>query len=170
MCFDRNWKLKNFNAQENILFRIDELRLTVGMTALLLLQGLVILTLSTSLSSLQPPSCTSTEENPCPKASAYVLSWFYASLILVSVGSSGLKPCMLSLGQDQFDDTDPDEKQQGATFFTLYYIALNVYSIFCVTVLFYIQTSVSLLWGYGTIAIIYVCGVSIFFLGSPFFR
>jgi peptide/histidine transporter 3/4 len=134
------------------------------------LSGLVVLTLSTSLPSLQPPSCTPTEENPdCPKASPYVLGWFYAALLLISFGSSGLKPCMLSLGQDQFDDTDIKEKKQGASFFTWYYVFLNIYSIFCVTVLFYIQSR-SLLWGYGSIAAIYFLGISIFFLGTPFYR
>jgi peptide/histidine transporter 3/4 len=134
------------------------------------LQGLVLLTLVTSLPSLQPPSCTPTEENPvCPRASPYVLGWFYAALYLLSIGSSGLKPCMLSMGQDQFDDTHFEEKKQGETFFTWYYVFLNIFSIFCVTVLFYVQ-SLSLLWGYGSIALLYFLGVSIFFLGTPFYR
>ncbi|CAM6086016.1 unnamed protein product [Calypogeia fissa] len=143
----------------------------IAVASIACLSGLVLLTLSTSLSVLQPASCTISEETSvCPKASLWALSWFYVSLFLISVGSAGLKPCMLSMGQDQFDDTDPEEKPQGAQFFTYYYILLNLYSIFCVTVLFYIQSSVSFRWGYGTIAVIYFCGLSIFFMGTPYYR
>lgn len=74
------------------------------------------------------------------------------------------------MGQDQFDETDPNEKKKGMHFFTGFYIDLNVTTLFNVTVLFYLQQEVGFKWGYGAMAAIFVVCLVIFFIGSPYYR
>lgn len=87
-----------------------------------------------------------------------------------AIGSAGSKPCVTSLGQDQFDETDPDEQKKGLHFFTGFYIMLNVGTLFNVTALYYLQQEAGFKWGYGAMAGIYIVCLSIFFLGTPFYR
>ncbi|NXB99271.1 S15A1 protein, partial [Orthonyx spaldingii] len=43
-------------------------------------------------------------------------------LILIAVGTGGIKPCVSAFGGDQFED---DQEEQRSTFFSLFYLAIN---------------------------------------------
>ncbi|CAM6084574.1 unnamed protein product [Calypogeia fissa] len=140
-------------------------------STLVSLTGLVVLTLSVTLPSLTPTSCTPTASNPvCPRASQHTLNWWFAGLHLYAIGAGGLKPCLASLGQDQFDHTDPVEKETGALWFSSYYGNLNVASIVSYSFLLYAQINLGYGWGYGMVSGIYLSGMIIFFIGTPFYR
>lgn len=47
----------------------------------------------------------------------------YVALLLISVGSGGIKPCVSAFGGDQF--TLPEQAAQLASFFSLFYFSIN---------------------------------------------
>ena len=68
-------------------------------------QGLVLLTLSVSLSALKPPSDNQCYINAkCSKATSGQIGVFFLALYLISLGTSGHKPSLQAFGADQFDE------------------------------------------------------------------
>ncbi|GLJ39273.1 hypothetical protein SUGI_0801500 [Cryptomeria japonica] len=75
---------------------------TILIASLVYLLGLILVTLSVSLTSLD---------------SHLKIGFFYFSLYLVALGQGGHKPCLQAFGADQFDDEDPKEKKHKSSFF-----------------------------------------------------
>lgn len=53
-------------------------------------------------------------------------------LILIAVGTGGIKPCVSAFGGDQFKL--PEQAKQLATFFSLFYMAINAGSLVSTTI------------------------------------
>ncbi|KAK8954545.1 Peptide transporter PTR2 [Platanthera zijinensis] len=70
-------------------------------------QGMSTLTLSASVPQLKPPVCVA---SVCPEATAAQYTVFFLGVYLIALGTGGIKPCVSSLGADQFDDTDAWER------------------------------------------------------------
>lgn len=51
----------------------------------------------------------------------------YIGLLLISIGSGGIKPCVSAFGGDQFKI--PEQAAQLATFFSLFYFSINLGSL-----------------------------------------
>ncbi|KAJ6912493.1 hypothetical protein NC651_015030 [Populus alba x Populus x berolinensis] len=66
--------------------------------------GMISLTVSAVLPSLRPSPCPS-QVKYCKEASNSQLWILYMSLILTSIGSGGIKPCVVTFAADQFDMT-----------------------------------------------------------------
>ena len=57
----------------------------------------------------------------------YEAGYFLPGLFLfVTVGSGCIKPCVVTLGADQFDPKDPDQVEEKAKFFNYFYWAINL--------------------------------------------
>ncbi|KAK9269363.1 hypothetical protein L1049_001134 [Liquidambar formosana] len=69
----------------------------------ILSQGLVSITISAVLPSLRPPPCP-TQEN-CKEASTSQLWVLYICLLLTSLGTGGIRPCVVPFAANQFDMT-----------------------------------------------------------------
>lgn len=52
-------------------------------------------------------------------------------LVLIAVGTGGIKPCVSAFGGDQFKM--PEQAKQLATFFSLFYMAINAGSLLSTT-------------------------------------
>lgn len=52
----------------------------------------------------------------------------YIGLLLIAIGSGGIKPCVSAFGGDQFKL--PEQTAQMATYFSLFYFAINSGSLF----------------------------------------
>ena len=50
-------------------------------------------------------------------------------LLLIAIGSGGIKPCVSAFGADQFGSSDGDQKAKGR-FFAIFYWAINLGSLF----------------------------------------
>ncbi|KAG8088043.1 hypothetical protein GUJ93_ZPchr0010g11071 [Zizania palustris] len=95
---------------------------------------------------------------------------FYTGLYLVALGSGGIKPCISTLGADQFDSTDLTEGATKASFFNWYYFLINMGSLLSATVIVWVQENVG--WGVG-FAIATVCmvlGLAMFVAGRRVYR
>ncbi|MED6118376.1 hypothetical protein PIB30_002083 [Stylosanthes scabra] len=124
--------------------------------------GMVMLTLSASLSNLHPPQHT--------EASKGQSAFLYGALALIALGTGGIKPCVSSFGADQFDEGDPKEVVSKSAFFNWFYFAINTGALFGITVPVYVQEQVGWPWGFGIPTIFMLCSILILVLGVRYYR
>ncbi|CAL5094930.1 unnamed protein product [Urochloa decumbens] len=147
--------------------------------------GMVGLVVSALLPSLRPPPC-SPPSTPCRRAFGWQLGVLYLSLLCTSLGSGGLRPCVVMFGTDQFDQETPtlpeqQEKQGGAAdaaeavaerkrrYFNLYFFTMGVAALLAVTVVVYIQDNVGWGWGFGIPAVAMLVSIVVFVIGYPLY-
>ncbi|GFP91365.1 protein nrt1/ ptr family 8.2 [Phtheirospermum japonicum] len=78
---------------------------------------MTLLTLTASVPSKRP-TCHTKDE--CYALSSQTAICFIA-LYLVALGTGGIKPCISSYGDDQFDDADEVEKSNKSSFNWFYF-------------------------------------------------
>ncbi|WCJ23091.1 Major facilitator superfamily protein [Euphorbia peplus] len=100
--------------------------------------GLLLLSLSTYLFLLKPTGCGS-EEFPCQSHSSLHIGLFYISIYLVALGNGGYQPNIATFGADQFDEEHKKEGHSKIAFFSYFYLALNLGSLFSNTILGYYE-------------------------------
>ncbi|XP_075474439.1 protein NRT1/ PTR FAMILY 7.3-like isoform X1 [Primulina tabacum] len=103
-----------------------------------LVVGLVLFSLSTQIFLLEPKGCGKMGD-PCNQPSPEKVAIFYVSAYLLALGSGAIEPALATLGADQFDEEDAEENKSKTTFFSYYYVALNLGSLIAETILAYIQ-------------------------------
>ncbi|KAI5594534.1 hypothetical protein BDE02_03G078900 [Populus trichocarpa] len=100
--------------------------------------GLVILSLASYLFLIRPKGCGD-ELTPCGSHSSMEVSLFYLSIYLIALGNGGYQPNIATFGADQFDEDDPREGYSKVAFFSYFYLALNLGSLFSNTILGYFE-------------------------------
>ncbi|MCL7051547.1 hypothetical protein MKW94_000072, partial [Papaver nudicaule] len=100
--------------------------------------GLAMLSLSTYFSLIKPHGCGKVGFL-CDSHSTLEMATFYMSIYLIALGNGAYEPSLATFGADQFDEEDPNEKRSKKSFFSYFYVALNLGSMFSETVLAYIQ-------------------------------
>ncbi|KAL1568926.1 protein NRT1/ PTR FAMILY 7.3-like [Salvia divinorum] len=108
--------------------------------------GLVLLSLSTQVFLLKPGGCGD-ETTKCNTHSSWELGLFYISIYMVALGNGGYQPNIATFGADQFDVEDPIEGYSKVAFFSYFYLALNLGSLFSNTILGYFEDEG--LWALG---------------------
>lgn len=131
--------------------------------------GMVILTLAVALPSLRPPECNS-DSNLCEKASKLQIGIFYFALYVLAVGTGGTKPNISTIGADQFDEFDPKERLQKASFFNWWIFSVFLGMLFADSFLIYIQDRVGFTLGYAIPTAGLIISVVLFLIGTPFYR
>lgn len=106
---------------------------------------MVAITISAVLPQLRPPPCP-TQVN-CQEASNMQLSALYIALLLTSLGTGGIRPCVVTFAADQFDMSKLKTESRSWNFFNWYYFCMGVASLLAATVVVYIQDNIS--WGLG---------------------
>ncbi|KAI5071302.1 hypothetical protein GOP47_0013553 [Adiantum capillus-veneris] len=130
--------------------------------------GLIMLTLSASLTALRPGTCSSSSS--CPDATSFQLAFFYLSLYLIAIGAAGVKPCLEALGADQFDEDHPSEKNSKSSFFSWWYFGIISGTLVSYTVIVYIEDNGTAGLGYGILAVLITLAVVLFVVGTPVYR
>ncbi|CAD6333830.1 unnamed protein product [Miscanthus lutarioriparius] len=144
--------------------------------------GMLGLLVSALLPSLRPSPCSAPPSGPgCQRASGLQLTVLYLSLLCKSVGTGGLRPCVVMFGTDQFDH-EPGAEQQQVTaeaaeaaaerkrlYFNLYFFAGGVASMLALTGVVYIQDHVGWGWGFGIPAIAMFVSIVVFLIGYPLY-
>lgn len=134
----------------------------------LAMSGLGLLVLSTALPKLQPAPCGPT--GPCKPAGARYMAPLYVALYALALGTGLVKPNIVSLGGDQFDDSSPKERKQGVRFFVWFYGFTNVGLFMAFTLGVYLQDDVSRSWGYGFSLMLYAACFLFFIMGFGILR
>ncbi|KAL8112347.1 hypothetical protein AgCh_019881 [Apium graveolens] len=143
--------------------------LTIAIFATVQGIGVTILTISTMIPSLHPPTCDPGSPS-CQSADGMQLVVLFTALYLTALGTGGLKSSVSGFGSDQFDDTNKEEKAQMTSFFNWFFFFISIGSLVAVTVLVYIQDNVGRRWGYGVIACAIVFGILVFLSGTKKYR
>ncbi|KAL2901470.1 Protein NRT1/ PTR FAMILY 7.3 [Bienertia sinuspersici] len=96
--------------------------------------GLASVSLSTYLFLLRPKGCGD-RLTQCGKHSSMEIGLFYLSIYLVALGYGGYQPNIATLGADQFDEEYEKEAHSKVAFFSYFYLAMNLGSLFSNTIL-----------------------------------
>ncbi|XP_002526521.2 protein NRT1/ PTR FAMILY 7.3 [Ricinus communis] len=131
--------------------------------------GLVSLSLSSYIFLLKPHGCGS-EKLPCGSHSNFEIALFYLSVYLVALGNGGYQPNIATLGADQFDEEDPKEGHSKIAFFSYFYLALNLGSLFSNTILGYFEDQGMWALGFWTSAGSALLALLLFLCGTPRYR
>ncbi|KAJ3679635.1 hypothetical protein LUZ60_017646 [Juncus effusus] len=145
--------------------------MTVAIFSTIAALGVTLLTISTTVKSMQPPPCGNARQNTfCIPASGGQLAILYASLYTIALGAGGIKANCSGFGSDQFDNQDPKEEKAMIFFFNRFYFSISIGSVFAVTILVYLQDNVGRGWGYGISAVAMVVAVVVLVVGTPKYR
>ncbi|WVZ73940.1 hypothetical protein U9M48_022190 [Paspalum notatum var. saurae] len=131
--------------------------------------GLVILSLASWFLLVKPSGCGGVEGR-CDEPSAPGVALFYLSTYMIAFGNGGYQPSIATFGSDQFDETDPKESRSKVAFFSYFYLALNVGSLFSNTVLVYYEDSGRWVMGFWVSAAAAALALVLFLLGTPSYR
>ncbi|OMO78569.1 Proton-dependent oligopeptide transporter family [Corchorus capsularis] len=100
--------------------------------------GLIALSLVTQLFLLEPQGCGRLGQLCEPHSSAEI-AMFYIAIYLIALGNGAPEPALAAFGADQFDEEDNEERRSKNSFYSYFYVALNLGSLVAETVLAYIQ-------------------------------
>ncbi|KAI4355997.1 hypothetical protein L6164_000051 [Bauhinia variegata] len=131
--------------------------------------GLVSLSLTTYFFLLKPSGCGG-EDIPCESHSPHHTALFYLSTYLIALGNGGYQPNIATFGADQFDEGDPEEGHSKIAFFSYFYLALNLGSLFSNTILGYFEDEGLWTLGFWASAGSASIALVLFLCGTPRYR
>ncbi|CAO2205791.1 unnamed protein product [Urochloa humidicola] len=143
--------------------------LTIAIFTAVQASGVTILTISTAAPGLRPSQCGA-KDATCERANGAQLGVLYLALYLTALGTGGLKSSVSGFGSDQFDETNPGEKNQMMRFFNWFFFFISLGSLLAVTVLVYVQDNLGRPWGYGACAAAIAAGLVVFLAGTRRYR
>lgn len=131
-------------------------------------QGMLVVTLTAWLPQLHPPPCTPLQlaQNQCEKPKQSHLLVLLLGFLLMTIGSSGIKPCSIPFGVDQFDATTGEGRKGIVSFFNWSYTITNLIFLVTQTVVVYVQDSVSWSLGFGIPTLCMFLALILFFVGT----
>ncbi|OVA06132.1 Proton-dependent oligopeptide transporter family [Macleaya cordata] len=145
---------------------------TILFSSLIDILGLGFLTLSVLIPSISLLDCPNNTENntSCGSPSTFQVIFFFFSLYLVAIGSSGYRPCAQAFGADQFDGRNLDEYKSKSSFFKCWYFGLSIGSILAHLFLNYVQDNLSWALGFGISCISMIVALFVFLFGTKTYR
>ncbi|KAI5417759.1 protein NRT1/ PTR FAMILY 7.3 [Lathyrus oleraceus] len=131
--------------------------------------GLVSLSISSYFALLRPKGCgNGTIE--CGKHSSFEMGMFYLSIYLIALGNGGYQPNIATFGADQFDEDHSKESYSKVAFFSYFYLALNLGSLFSNTILGYFEDEGLWALGFWASAGSAFLALVLFLVGTPRYR
>uniref|UniRef100_A0ACD5XGQ5 Uncharacterized protein n=1 Tax=Avena sativa TaxID=4498 RepID=A0ACD5XGQ5_AVESA len=130
--------------------------------------GMLGLTLSAALPAFRPPGCNQTTQlgEHCNSPSTLQLGALYLSLGFLTIGGGAVRPCSLPFGVDQFDMTDEKRRKGINSYYNWYYGTTTAALVFSLTVLIYIQNSISWPIGFGIPTFFMLMAIIVLFMGT----
>jgi len=95
---------------------------------------------------------------------------FYLSIYLVALGNGGYQPNIATFGADQFDEEHAREGHSKLAFFSYFYLALNLGSLFSNTILGYFEDGGKWALGFWVSAGSAFAALVLFLVGTPSYR
>ncbi|KAL4561434.1 hypothetical protein LXL04_033600 [Taraxacum kok-saghyz] len=131
--------------------------------------GLISLSLSSYIFLLKPEGCGD-EKTPCGTHSSFATAMFYVSIYLIALGNGGYQPIIATFGADQFDEDHPEEGHGKVSFFSYFYLALNLGSLFSNTIIGYFEDRGTWALGFWASAASAIVALILFLVGTPRYR
>ncbi|CAA7026599.1 unnamed protein product [Microthlaspi erraticum] len=131
--------------------------------------GLSSLSLSSYMFLIRPRGCGD-EVTPCGTHSTMEITLFYLSIYLIALGNGGYQPNIATFGADQFDEEHPKEAYSKIAFFSYFYLALNMGSLFSNTILGYFEDEGMWALGFWASTGSAILALILFLVGTPRYR
>uniref|UniRef100_A0A0D9WAP4 Uncharacterized protein n=1 Tax=Leersia perrieri TaxID=77586 RepID=A0A0D9WAP4_9ORYZ len=137
--------------------------------------GMVIVTLSATISHLKPPSCGDVARQAageCAGPSGIHLAVLYIGMALHVVAAAGFNPTSIPFGADQFDAANDNEGEEAAglkRYYNWCYAVAMAASFVAFTFVPYVQDKVS--WGlsFGIPTALMLVAFAVFLAGTPLY-
>lgn len=142
---------------------------TCAIFQLIFVIGLASLSLSSYLFLVKPTGCGD-GKTPCGDHSSLHVSFFYVSIYLIALGNGGYQPTIATFGSDQFDEDHPKESHSKVAFFSYFYLALNLGSLFSNTFLGYYEDKGVWALGFWASTGSATLALILFLVGTPYYR
>jgi peptide/histidine transporter 3/4 len=137
---------------------------TIAFASVASFLGMLVLTLTAGISNLHPPSCS--ENGTCKSATAGQLTFLLSGFGLLIIGASGIRPCNLAIGADQFNPNTEAGRKGINSFFNWYYFTYTFAVMVSMTGIVYVQASVSWTLGLAIPTLLMFLSCACFFAGS----
>ncbi|KAG9152757.1 hypothetical protein Leryth_018917 [Lithospermum erythrorhizon] len=131
--------------------------------------GLIALSFASQTFLLNPKGCGD-QTTPCGSHSSWQIGLFYISIYFIALGNGGYQPNIATFGADQFDEEHPREAHSKVAFFSYFYLALNLGSLFSNTFLDYFEDEGMWALGFWASTASAFAGLVLFLLGSKKYR
>nr|GMC86632.1 protein NRT1/ PTR FAMILY 7.3-like isoform X1 [Ipomoea batatas] len=131
--------------------------------------GLISLSIFSFIFLVKPKGCGD-ENTPCRSPSRTHIVVYYVSIYLVALGNGGYQPNIATFGSDQFDGDHAHESVSKVAFFSYFYLALNLGSLFSNTVLVYFEDKGMWTLGFWASTASAVLALLLFLVGTPRYR
>ncbi|KAF7135344.1 hypothetical protein RHSIM_Rhsim08G0160800 [Rhododendron simsii] len=128
--------------------------------------GMLILTLTAAISNLHPPSCGSADANACAAPTGWQMTFLLSAFALLVVGASGIRPCNLAFGADQFNPNTESGKRGTTSFFNWYYFTYTFAMMVSLTVIVYVQSNKGWALGLAIPTFLMFLSCAFFFVGT----
>ncbi|XP_021293106.1 protein NRT1/ PTR FAMILY 2.13-like [Herrania umbratica] len=141
---------------------------TIAVASFASFLGMLIVTLTAWIPHLHPAECKP-EDQPnghCVGPNKAQLGVLLTGLGLLSVGTGGIRPCSIPFGIDQFDPTTEEGLKGISSFFNWYYTTFTVVILLTLTLVVYIQDSVSWVLGFGIPTLLMGSSIVLFLIGT----
>ncbi|KAL3617991.1 hypothetical protein CASFOL_038312 [Castilleja foliolosa] len=139
---------------------------TLGIASVSSFLGMLLLTLTAAVPTLHPPKC-GTHTNPaCTGPTPFQITFLFATFTFLTIGASGIRPCNLAFGADQFNPKTESGKRGINSFFNWYYFTFTFAMMLSLTVIVYIQSSVNWAIGLGIPTALMFMSCTVFFVGT----
>ncbi|XP_071731627.1 protein NRT1/ PTR FAMILY 2.11-like [Rutidosis leptorrhynchoides] len=125
--------------------------------------GMLVLTLTAAVSTLHPPHCV---DAPCVDPTPWQMAFLLTGFGFLIVGASGIRPCNLAFGADQFNPNTESGKRGIASFFNWYYFTFTFAMMVSLTIIVYVQADINWAIGLGIPAFLMFLSCFVFFVGT----
>uniref|UniRef100_A0A0E0JP09 Major facilitator superfamily (MFS) profile domain-containing protein n=1 Tax=Oryza punctata TaxID=4537 RepID=A0A0E0JP09_ORYPU len=142
----------------------------IALGSVISLVGMCLLCLTAILpADRRTPDCAA-RRSECELV-PWQLPLLFASFLLMSIGSGGIRPCALAFGADQLDRRDNSARNVRTlqTFFNWYYTVLGLSIVFASTVIVYIQQAKGWVIGFAVPFVLMLTALTLLLVGSPFY-
>ncbi|XP_042497925.1 protein NRT1/ PTR FAMILY 2.13-like [Macadamia integrifolia] len=127
--------------------------------------GLAALTLTAVVPALHPSTC-SKQSKPCSGPTTGQMGFLTLGLGFLTIGTAGIRPASIPFGVDQFDPTTEEGKKGINSFFNWSYTSFTIVIMISVTLIVYIQSSISWALGLGIPTVFMGFSIMLFWLGT----
>ncbi|KAG5536716.1 hypothetical protein RHGRI_024221 [Rhododendron griersonianum] len=139
---------------------------TLGFASISSFAGMLILTLTAAISNLHPPSCGTADANACAAPTGWQMTFLLIAFALLVVGASGIRPCNLAFGADQFNPNTESGKRGTTSFFNWYYFTYTFAMMVSLTVIVYVQSNNGWALGLAIPTFLMFLSCAFFFVGT----
>nr|GEX43633.1 protein NRT1/ PTR FAMILY 2.11-like [Tanacetum cinerariifolium] len=127
---------------------------------------MLVLTLTAAVTTLHPPHCVNA---PCVGPTAWQMTFLLSSFVFLIIGASGIRPCNLAFGADQFNPNTESGQRGIASFFNWYYFTFTFAMMVSLTIIVYVQADVNWAIGLAIPTFLMFLSCAVFFIGTKIY-